>query len=136
MHSFLDSLKVALKHIHVGLSNSLFNTIRTTDCIDIFSVLILIKIGYITWIQNTIQIFKLCFIHYLCINKQESSWFHLKTCKFQTVLYVFPPRTHIITFDDLNLIKLVISNECCHPGTRLPTWASHTQEKSIALRLR
>ena len=59
----------------------------------------------------------------------------LSTCLHECFLYVFAPVHHAVTFDDLDLVHLVVSAVRGQPGQRLSSTATYSQEEGIAKRL-
>lgn len=124
----LDSVDIADKHVVSVDRDSSFETSLFTNFVDTLEVLSLVEVRNITSIQNIVDVFELLLIDDLSIDEQESGCLVVNTTLHQTLLSIFSPVRHTITFDNLNLEAFVSGHEGSKSGQRLTTRTSHTEQ--------
>ena len=90
----LNPAQIGLEHVHWRDSDVVLNAELLTNLVDWFLVLSSVEIRHITTVKDVVDVFKLLFVDYLRINKQERSSLVLNTCLHQGELDVFPPVAH------------------------------------------
>lgn len=121
-----DTGQVGHEHVQNGHSDTLIDTRVLTNLLDGFHVFLLVEIGYITTIEDVVDILEHLLVDNLGVDKDEGGWFVLNSSLHEHCLYIFAPVHHTIALDDFNLEHFLIGDESCKSGETLTPRSTHT----------